>query len=122
MTNAKAIRQDERILAAIIAAHQRTKRPLLSAIVSGEGFISRRADGPCCAVGMGVLYAIPPPRRYTDFIQAFAGVHRVSEDYAEALSDAFELPTSCDVAYDPGSDRARGIAVGLAVRDYLLEG
>lgn len=121
--------KDEQVLAAIIAGGVSSGRKVMPALrrgcASDNGFGVRLGDepqGPCCAVGAGVLYGgyteVHCPRT------VFADVHGVSIYYASGVSDGFEdIGLYEHTLRDKGDgalrDYERGLAVGQAVYDYF---
>jgi hypothetical protein len=125
------IEQDELILAAIIAGGVASGRKVMPATTGSrpaqEGHtnsfgVSAWADpqGPCCAVGAGILYAGIDPETVSRIgsCSSFADAYGVSYGFASGVSDGFE---GGDREW---SDRAtpiydRGVAVGSAAYDFF---
>lgn len=126
--------KDDEVLASILAGSALTQRPL----EAGRGFFGTIGfeatedagdDGPCCAIGAGVLYAGLDPNKVkrSGALRAFARHYDVSMDYAVGVSDGFETNDAGFVGSvsrvkgvdKSSSDYARGFAVGAAVRASL---
>jgi hypothetical protein len=126
------IEQDELILAAIIAggmASGREVRPALFARRPSQaghrnGFgvqLEDEPDGPCCAVGAGVLFS--GVTEADDALRCFAVSHDVSYLYAQCVSSGFENDSwaqSPPMGHESESDDfARGLSVGSAAWDFF---
>jgi hypothetical protein len=115
------IEQDEMILASIIAggvASGRKVAPSMSGYRPeqvghghGYGHMGTGADGPCCAVGAGVLFTGFKSAGY-DAPNVFASAYGVTRDYALGVSAAFE-------GADDRFSEERGVAVGSAAYDFF---
>lgn len=119
--------QDEMILAAIIAGGMASGREVLPSLSyrgtrDNENVYGVDADddpqGPCCAVGAGVLFhgvlVVDEP------IESFAKMHGVSIDYAIGVSDGFEADRSYDHRGET-DDYDRGVSVGNAAFEFFTE-
>lgn len=118
--------KDEQVLAAIIAAKHACGRDVQPANPhdgqrgSGNGFglRSNQVDGPCCAVGAGVLYRGLEFNDYSDPIYVFAEAYEVSPEYAMGVSLGFEFEMAHDVDLEK-KDYQRGFEVGKAAFEIL---
>lgn len=132
LTKACAIAlKDEQVLAAIIAGGESSGRKVLPSEFADRPYKGHNGfgvlpcsnqQGPCCAVGAGVLYGgateTLSPR------DAFAQIHGVSMEYASGVSDGFENDNLYKHVLNGKGDDAqaeydRGVAVGEAVWDYF---
>ena len=123
--------KDEQVLAAIIAGGESSGRKVLPSAFArrphrdnnGFGVCPHdNHEGPCCAVGAGVLYGGVTETMYPR--AEFARIHGVSGEYAAGVSDGFENDTLYKFVLDGKGegervDYARGVAVGEAVWDYF---
>lgn len=127
MTNQE---QDELVLAAIIAGGESSGRTIIPALcyrpVSSDHRncfgveMSDSVDGPCCAIGAGVLFG--GITLCSSAIESFADLHDVSLSYADGVSAGFEQQVP-GLTWFPiiknRRDFNRGYAVGDAVYDYF---
>lgn len=117
--------KDEQVLAAILAGAKACGRKVLPHFSSMNGFgveSYRDARGPCCAVGVGVLYAGVTVNRNDNnpVPEAFARAYGVSAEYAMAVSSGFENAySSSDLLYERSLDERRGSEVGRAAFQIL---
>ncbi len=123
--------QDELILAAIIAGGMASGRRVAPALCgrrpcqpghrNGYGVMDEsESDGPCCAVGAGVLFSGVTVT--SDALKCFAGEYGVTADYAQGVSSGFENDSWANYGgdvFDVGHDVSRGIAVGSAAWDFF---
>lgn len=135
--------KDEEVLACIIAGAEASGRKMDTSFDeraaidgadcgSGLGF-GEIPDGPCCAVGAGIIFAGLPINDQTA-PETFAGIHGVSVAYANGVSDGFEALTGSGGdsghLYEDGNDMTntdadsyeRGYAVGVAAFYYTQAG
>ena len=113
--------RDERILAEIIAwaeGHPNTVRPRTGQWLQlRDGQVD--PDGPCCAVGAGLLYRGIDAREYlasSSGTEIFARKYGVSEAFAQGVDNGFEDRTL--FGSNRTDDYARGLSVGIAAREW----
>lgn len=122
---------DEEIVGHILAAAGaglKVERTACSATYSRSGFASNEPDGPCCAIGAGLLYAgIERDQLHTDTCETFAKKYGVSLACAIGISDGFEDRVGCTYSYEKhhitnlcaNKGYVRGFAIGNAVAEAL---
>ncbi len=122
MTRAE-IEKDEQILAAILAVAGSGERQVYpncshdGLVGSGNGFgmRSHELDGPCCAVGAGVVFAgVKFNNSGESALSKFAELHGVTYNYAIGVSDGFEYPLDLEPGCSQSADYMRGFDVGRA--------
>ena len=117
------IRQDENILAMIIAGAIIAEREVLphfdrrTEVLHGHCY-GDDPDGPCCAVGAGLLYVGVKIESDHAPLVDFANMYGVSAEYARWVSHGFEGVS--EPAWKMTQTQQRGFAVGRAAYDALV--
>ncbi len=116
--------EDELIIASILAGGQ--ERPLKAQSCYGLGYsgsADREPEGPVCAVSAGILFK--GVETHADPLTAFHELYGVSHEVASGVSAGFETGADgIDGWCAPPhvvADRARGWAIGAAVRSAIEE-
>lgn len=117
--------EDEMILAAIIAGGMASGREVRPSVARRPGqpghdngygvHLTDDPQGPCCAVGAGLLFAgvVNPDYAPSEFSKAFG----VSTGYGSAVSWGFEYREVLEG--DETTEHSRGVNVGAAAYDFF---